>query len=182
VTGTFAGMTLNVQSAIAGTTTGALFGSALPNVVVTEIGLSSVANACNLVASTGVGGFRNSQTLSMALASNGSPAPGTYEIVYSGNGVDASTTAPAVAANATINVWDATCNESVDEVALRGSIVVTRATSTEIAGTYDLMFGSLSDLGDAAASDHLTGSFDATYCAPLTTKLGMPDAGAAPCN
>jgi hypothetical protein len=174
-------MTLNVQSAIAGSTTGAVFNAALPNAIETLIGLSSVPNACSVIASGGGPNFRNGQTLTLGLVSNGSPAPGTYEIVYYGNGVDASTSAAAIAANANFYVTDANCNQTVAEVALRGSIIVTTATSTEIAGTYDLMLGPLSDLGDAAASDHVTGSFDATYCAALTTKLAMPDAGAI-CN
>jgi hypothetical protein len=180
--GTLDGMTLNVQSAIAGTTTGAVFHSALSSATVTVIGLSSVPNVCSQITATGSANFHDSQTLTMALVSNGAPAPGTFEIVYYGNGVDASTTAAAVAANANYYLWDATCNQTVDEVALRGSIVVATATSTEIAGTYDLMFGSLSELGDGAASDEVTGSFDATYCAAFTTKLNMPDAGVGTCN
>ena len=56
-------------------------------------------------------------------------------------------------AEATLKVLDATCDDTKEE-ATSGSVIVTKLTSTEIAGTFNL----------ATGNDTATGSFDVTDC------------------
>jgi hypothetical protein len=72
----------------------------------------------------------------------------------------------AVGGNGGVSVqyahYDATCNSPNGESATSGSVVITGITDSGVSGTFDVTF----------ATDHITGTFDASTCTPPGTQQG----------
>jgi hypothetical protein len=66
-----------------------------------------------------------------------------------------------------VESFDGTCNDSASRGSVTGSVTLTNAGPTAVAGTYDLM----------TPTSHITGTFDAPLCTPApatTTRLCCP--------
>jgi hypothetical protein len=92
-------------------------------------------------------------------------APGTYSL---GNEAPPSlgTARPSVSMMST----DASCHQIADVRATSGSVTLATVTSSEIAGSFDVFFG----------SEHVTGTFDVPVCSNFATEwLAQAAAGSA---
>ena len=69
---------------------------------------------------------------------------------------------------------NATCALTDTQSATGGSVTLTTASASVIAGTFDLTFAG------EAGTDHITGSFSAPICAALDTQLNTVSDGGAP--
>jgi hypothetical protein len=129
-----------------------------------DVEISSAANTCTTVH------VKSTTTLTLTFPALSVP-PGTYAVV------DGSLTSPGPGqVEASFREVGAACANLVDAIATGGSVVVSGPLVPEggappppdaggaVAGSFDLVF----------ANDHLTGTFDATICAPATALDAGP--------
>jgi hypothetical protein len=119
--------------------------------------ITNLPGACAIAQSNG--NPRNSQTLVLEVGEEGTAVPpGTYSI--------GGTTTVALA---TFVAQDDTCTQTAQDTGTSGTITITTASSTEVAGSFDVTFNT---------GDHLTGTFSAPVCdASLTDDGGTSACG-----
>jgi len=113
--------------------------------------------------------YANLQFLEVGVESvDGVVAPGTYSIQTQGG-------KSTITAFAQFGATTVTCATGLTEHATSGTVTLTRATETEIAGSYSVTF---------ATAGTLTGTFDIAGCAIPDGGLEVvfpPDGGMPPC-
>ncbi len=156
VSGTVAGGSVPADDSVA------LFGTDTKSAVtLTYAGavVSNVTGICGVL--QGRGNPPNATTLVILTGAAGTtPRTGSFAI---GTSLDGETATVGYAAH------DGACNDTTNETASSGTVVITRADSERVSGTFDASF---------ASGDHLTGAFDAPVCA-----VDLFDAGpSSPCG
>jgi hypothetical protein len=105
--------------------------------------ITNVANACSVLQRQG--NPPSATSLEIVVTALGtSVATGTYTIVPQGG----------YGATASYTTEDDDCNTTLSETATGGTVTLTTASSSSVAGTFDLTFD----------TDHVTGSFSAPVC------------------
>ncbi len=146
-TGTVGGASLNAQDAVfANLQSGSTSG--------TVLAVTSFTGTCNDVTNSRLP--KSSAVLSIQMVSNGGvvTAPGTFSFPNASG---------ANFLGASFSAYDATCVPTPTD-ATAGTVSVTAVSASQMTGTFDLTFG----------NDHLSGSFNAAYCATLGQGNGSP--------
>jgi len=155
VSGTVGGTSVTPQSAGFGTLAGE---SATNGLTVTFVDVSSETNVC-ADANVPNTNYKNSKNLALVIYTSGAISAGAYQIGSS---------MAANVASASFVALDGTCTET-QSVAASGSVTITSAGSSSLAGSYTLSFVSQ---GTTYANDgNLTGTFTAASCAALSASL-----------
>ncbi len=146
-TGTVGGASLNAQDAV-------FANLQTPSTSGTVLAVTSFTGACDDVTNSRLP--KSSAVLSIQMVSNGGTvtAPGTFSFP---NATGANFLGASFAA------YDATCTATRTD-ATSGSVSVTAVSASQMTGTFELTFG----------NDHLSGSFNASYCATLGQGNGSP--------
>ncbi len=141
-------------------------------VVLTNRAVASCSTVLGDIATRSAANFSNLDSLALDVGtSSGDITPRTYPILTSQ--AEAAGTSGSTAG---LTTTDGTCNQKLDTSATSGSVVITSISSTEVAGTYDVTFGT---------SGSFKGSFDVPICdLPDSglSALGGSDAGKLACE
>ncbi len=165
VDGTFGGYSLAAQDAIALIQTQTAAGATITSA---DIVIASIASLCDRARA-----YTDSPGISFLDFSIGGPGtqivPGQY-MLSGGNG--------AMYGSAIFGREDATCNPTLSEVGMSGTITITGASATSLSGSFDAEFSRAASTGTPGGSpDHVTGTFDAAVC-----TLPTADGGAHACG
>jgi hypothetical protein len=166
VNGTFGGYSLAAEDAIAHIQTQTTAGATITSA---DIVIASIASLCERARP-----YTDSSSISFLTFSIGGPGaqivPGSYRL-DGGN--------DAMFGAAIFGREDASCNPTLSEIGMSGTITIAGASATSLSGSFDVQFYQAASEGTAAGSpDHVTGTFDASVCsaAPAT------DGGAHVCG
>jgi hypothetical protein len=165
VNGTFGGYSLAAEDAIAHIQTQTTAGVPITSA---DIVIASVASLCDRARP-----FTDSPSVSFLEFSIGGPGtqivPGSY-MLNGGN--------DAMFGAAIFGREDASCNPTLSEFGMSGTITITGASATSLSGSFDAHFYEATSTGTAAGSpDHVTGTFDAAVC-----SAPAADGGAHACG
>jgi hypothetical protein len=162
VNGTFAGYSLPAQDAIAEIQTQMTAGVTITSA---DIVIASIASLCDHAQR-----YTDSPSISFLAFSIGGPGtqivPGSY-MLNGGN--------DAMFGSALFGREDASCNSTLSEVGMSGTITITAASATSLTGSFDAEFYRTGST--ATSADHVTGTFDAAVC-----SVPAADGGAHACG
>jgi hypothetical protein len=165
VNGTFGGYSLAAQDAIAQIQTQTTAGVAITSA---DIVIASIASLCDRARD-----YTDSPSISFLEFNIGGPGmqivPGRY-MLNGGN--------DAMFGSALFGREDASCNPTLSEVGMSGTITITAASATSLTGSFDAEFYRAASTGTTADSaDHVTGNFAAAVC-----TVPAADGGAHACG
>jgi hypothetical protein len=165
VNGTFDGQSLAAQDAIAVVQTQTAAGAAITSADIVIASIGSLCNRARAYTATPSVGF-----LDFSVGGPGTQiVPGSYML---NGGHD------AMFASALFGKEDASCNPTLSEVGMSGTVTITEASAASLSGSFDIEFYRTDSTGTVGSADHVTGTFDAALC----SVPAAADGGAHACG